>query len=259
MRKNFLNLVILVSIAGIIIITARDYFLAKKLKNITENKNTSIISQPITPSSTKNNNSEVPCQNKFFNFKKGTVWRYKLISQIEVNKEKQTIDTFFTNKIIEASGSSIIIESQFKGEEEKIVNALICKEKGVYGFPFPTQFINFIKLNSPILLLPSEEKLKKGGEWPTVSLANFGISLSNKIINEAKQSLLNLGYIDTLTIQSQLKFNPSFFKLGDFKARSFNYELGKNIGFLNLNLDLNLESLGKIKIVLKLVEFKAGP
>jgi hypothetical protein len=272
MNKKILNFVIFLSITGILILTIRDYFLAKKSKNVVKNKNIPTVTQVITPSPTEDKNPKIPCQNKYFNFKKGTFWQYKLISEIEVNKEKQTLDTFFTNKIIEASGSSIIIESQFKGEKEKIVNTLICRKNGVYGFPFPLlptsvlknlplspMITNFIKPDGPILLLPPEEKLKKEGEWQTVSLANFGISLNNKIVDETNQSVLNLGYINTLTTQSQLRFNSSFFKLADLKTQSFNYQLGENVGFLNLNLNFNLETLGKIKLTLKLIDFKTGP
>lgn len=267
MRKNFLNLIIFVSIIGIVILTVRDYFLVER-SNITKNKNIFIPTQPITPSPTKDSNPKIPCQNKFFNFKKGTIWQYKLISEIELNKEKQTLDTFFTNKIIEASGSSIIIETQFKGEKEKAVSTLVCRKNGIYGFPFLlvpnsllesfpllSQFINFIKSDESILLLPSEEKLKKGEEWPTISLAGFGILLNSKITNEVKQSVLDLGYIETLIVQSQLKFDQSFLKQIDLTKQSINYQLGENVGFLNLDLNLNLELLGKIKLSFKLIDF----
>lgn len=261
MSKRILNFVIFVSIVGLLIITARDYYLSKKLisKKVDKITPTISITQPITkpPPPT---NPEIPCQHKYFNFKKGTTWQYKLMSEVEINKKKQTINTFLTNKITEASGSSIIIESQFKGEKEKIVNTLVCKKNGVYGFPFPlvpnsmlkslplsTTIINFIKPDGPILLLPPEEKLKKGEEWSTVSFGNFGISLSNKIIDEVGQSLI---------IQSQLKFNQSVFNQANLTTQSFNYQLGENVGFLDLDLSLNLETLGKIKISLKLVDFK---
>lgn len=261
MRKNFLNFIIILSIIGLLIITARDYYLSKKLisKKVDKIIPTINITQPITKLPLPAN-PEIPCQHKYFNFKKGTTWQYKLMSEIEINKKKQTINTLFTNKITEASGSSIIIESQFKGEKEKIVNTLICRKNGIYGFPFPllpnsllksiplsSTIVNFIKLDGPILLLPPEEKLKKGKEWSTVSFGNFGISLNNKVINEVGQSLI---------IQSQLKFNQSIFNQANLTTQSFNYQLGENIGFLDLDLNLNLETLGKIKISLKLVNFK---
>ena len=261
MNKSILNFVIFVSIIGLLIITTRDYYLSKKIvgKKVDKINPTTSITQP-TKKPSPLTNPEIPCQHKYFNFKKGTTWQYQLMSEIEINKKKQTINTLFTNKITEASGSSIIIESQLKGEKEKIINTLICRKNGIYGFPFPllpnsllksvplsTTIINFIKPSGPILLLPSEEKLKKGKGWSTVSLGNLGISLNNKVINEVKQSLL---------IQSQLKFNQSVLNQTNLTTQSFNYQLGENVGFLDLNLSLNLETLGKIKINLKLTDFK---
>lgn len=268
MSKRILNLIIFLSITGILIITARDYLLSQKTKNKVKNKPSPTITQGIPPSKPKEVNPQVPCQNRFFNFKKGTTWRYKLILEMKENgKKQQMLNTFFTNKIIEASSSSVIIESQLKGE--KITNQLSCRKDGIYGLPFPLLPTSFLKNLSPlplkvdltnqsILLLPSEEKLKKGKNWSTISLPEPGFSLNNEIVKETREHVFNLKNVKVLTVQSKVKTNSPLLKLIDLNNQSINYQLGENIGFLNLYLDLSLSTLNKIKLTLNLVEFKTN-
>jgi hypothetical protein len=274
MRTNFLNLIIIISFLGILIITARDYFISNKStgKNFNDIKPTDNISKLITQTP-KNNDPEIPCQNRYFNFKKGTTWRYKSTAEIDIKGQKQLINNFLTSKIIESSSSSIIIETQLDTQgntDKKQTNVMICKKSGLYGFPFallPSDLINnfiqqnkftkYLKFNGPILFLPPDDTLIKNNQWRTnIEISVLGINIENRIVDKEKQTVLKLGNINTIAIDSNLNISQSILKNFKFSTNKiFKYQLGENVGIINFVLNLDSEELGTIKINLKLVDF----
>jgi hypothetical protein len=108
-----------------------------------------------------------------------------------------------------------------------------------------------------ILFLPAPEKLKKGEKWSTLSLKDFGLTLDSQVIAETQQPVLNLGYRKTLTINSQLQFNPQISLPVTLTPEliKFDYQLGENIGILDFSAKLNWET-SQINLNLKLVDFK---
>jgi len=278
MKEKILNFIIGFSVAGILIISAKDYYLStKQIKELPKKNNQKITPSPqinrsspqLKPTSSPTLNPAMPCQHPYFNFKKGTTWQYQinLDTNIEANKKWQTINAFLINKIVETSNSSVIIESQFLGKKEKTYHHLFCQKDGVYGLPFPLLLSSLRKdfsffplvMNFPekvILFLPPPEKLKKGEKWSTLSLKNFGLTLDNQVTAETNQIILNLGYLKTLLINSQLQFNPriSLPTTSNSSLFKFNYQLGEGVGLLNFSTKLNLE-MNQIKFNLKLVNF----
>lgn len=264
MNPKNLNFIIISSLVGILIIVAKDYYYSKK--NFSK-KEIFFLSPTPTIKVKSNYDLDLPvtCQHKYFNFKKGNFWRYKLTLETEFNQRKQKKELFLTNKIVYASNSSVIIETEFERKKEK--TTLICKKTGIYGFPFslPTNllpesfpFNSFNQLLNPnqqkiFLFLPAEEKLETERAWENSLLPP--LSLENRVLKKRKQSVLNLGIIDILTIESKLKLDQ-FFPNSILPKQLFNYHLGENIGILGFDSNLKLEEFGKINLSLSLVEFK---
>lgn len=268
MNKKILNFIIFISLSGILIISIRDYYNEKKFFNNKNNLPLSILTPTIKTS--QNLDSPVLCQNKYFNFKKGTFWFYKLTLN-ENNNKKNRIETFFSNKIVESSRSSAVIEMEL--EKKKKRTTVVCKKSGIYGYPFPLlidflvddlfkneqlktkkNFLSLLNQEASFMIMPEEGRLKKNNEWETSFFPPF-FSLKNKIIEEKKQSILDLGIINTLTVKTKLKFDQFFLKPEIFSYQ-LTYQLGEKIGFLNFNFNLNLNRSKEIKLVFTLLEFK---
>lgn len=295
MNKKILNLIIIFSLIGILAISARDYFLGKR-----KTKPAVIATPSPTPPTggpTPTIDLKVPCQNKYFNFQKGTAWRYKLTSEIEIGGDladktkpgqtSQKKTAFFTNEIVEASPSSVMIETQFEGDEEKKTTTLTCKKSGLYGFPYPlmiegmienlnlkTPISGFVSLDKSILFLPSDESLKEGESWQSqiglnlnlpLPIPGLSLELENTVLKEEKRQVLNLGEKNTLTVESAISFNQSVLKdllgtqdikLPENKLSGIESQLTEGVGLLSLDIDFNLQNLSFLKINLTLNQFK---
>lgn len=259
MRNKILNFIIFFSLIGIAFILARDYYFAPKI----ERKELSITSPtPTINSNPKKLDPEVVCQNTFFNFQKGSSWRYKLTSQ---DKEY-----FFTNKIIESSPSSVILETVFDNDDEKIQTTLYCRKSGIYGLPVPLvgpdmpratvdkskEIFKMLEIDKNVLFMPTESKLKLGSEWltnlsiktsiPFLSAVNIGIK--NKVVSQNSQVVNVESKIESTNLPADIIKIP--------KAKIISYSLKENSGITSLILNLDLPEVGNIKSEVSLIDFK---
>lgn len=264
MNKKLLDFIIKISIIGIFVITVKDYYYAHY------SKKTEVAQTIITPTSIVNSDPVIPCQNPYFNFKKGTVWRYKIVSEVQSKNDKDIITDYFTNTISEASPSSLMIETKLEGQKEKIKTVLVCRKSGIYGLPFPlTQILaenlNFkilpLDINS-MLFLPSPDILKKGKEWQTkiqleqIFSLPFNLVLNHKIVDEKKQNILGLNKLSNIKIETNLLLKDELKDIKDYlPEKLFEYQLAEGIGIVNFKLTA-LELLPNIEIFFSLVGYK---
>lgn len=267
MNKKLLDFIIKISIIGIFVITVKDYYYAHY------SKKTEVAQTIIAPNSIVNSDPVIPCQNPYFNFKKGTVWRYKVVSEIQSKNDKDIITDYFTNTISEASPSSLIIETKLESQKEKIKTVLVCKKSGIYGLPFPlTQILtkdlsskiplsDFSQLINSISFLPSPDKLRKDRQWQTniqleqIFSLPFELVLNNKVVEEKKQNILGLNQLSNIKIEANLLLKDELKDIKDYlPEKFFDYQLAEGIGVVNFKLTV-LESLANIKIFFDLVDY----
>lgn len=270
MNKKLLDFIIKISIIGIFVITIKDYYYTHYLKK------TEVQQIIITPTpSIVNSDPIIPCQNPYFNFKKGTIWRYKIVSEIQSKNDKDIITDYFTNTISEASPSSLMIETKLEGQKGKTKTVLICRKSGIYGLPFPlTQILaknlnfkiplsDFSQLINSISFLPSSDKLRKGRQWQTkiqleqIFSLPFDLVLNNKVVEEKKQNILGLDQLNNIKIETNLLLNKEELKgIKDYlPEKLFEYQLAEGIGVVSFKL-VALESLANIKISFNLVDYR---
>lgn len=284
MNKKFLNLLIAISTIGIVFLFARDTFFApirsrKLVANITPSKTPTI-------SNIKNIDSPTACQHKYFNFAKGTAWRYKLNSNIDIkgdtkNSSKNS-EYYFTNRLVQASPSSAVMETIFDNDDEKIQTILTCRKSGIYGFPFPftgpdlqkqtldksKALFAFGKIDKNMLFLPAGSKLKVGESWqskisvntPIPFLSSINITIGNKIAGQRMKTTKEKTTIKILDIESKIeKFDFALDSIKLPKDNIFTYSLEENTGVSNFVVDFKLPEFGSFASSLELIDFKPSP
>ncbi len=274
MQTKILNFIIIFSFAGIVSLLAKDYFFPSKTAN-------EIVISPtptvvvIEAKKTQNDEPLAPCTNRYFNFQKGTTWKYRLVSELDANKNKNKIDKTFVNTIIDTTPTSITIETTYSPEKNTKKTVVTCKQTGVHGMPFPyleegllassegqLSLLNNVSFK-PTLLLPPQDKLVAGGAWQNpidlklpIPFFDFQISLDNKVINVSEQQLYGM---KRSVIDIESKFDTKNLPVDILKKatdQNISSQFAENIGLIKSDLSLNLGSIAKIKSLLQLLEFK---
>lgn len=262
MQAIILNTIIIVSLLGILGLSAKDYFFPTKT--------TSEIAVFLTPTvviETKkiapNDKPTLSCANRYFNFQKGTTWKYRLTAEFVINKNKNKIDKTFVNTIIDTTPTAITIETKYYPEKNTKKTVVTCKETGLHGFPFPYGEEGLNVFFKPTILLPTEDKLVTGGEWQNpidlklpIPFLNFQLSLASKVADVSNKKVFGIKR-QVVEIDSKLdaKSLPIDILKNDID-QNINSHFAENIGLLKADLTLNLVDIAKIKWRLQLLEFK---
>ena len=285
MQKNVLNFIIAVAVLGLVIGISRDYFFKDKTEEIPRNTQTQIPT--LIPS--KNPETQLTiCKNNYFNFKKGTTWKYELKS----NNSTQ----YFTTTIIQANPTYIVVETKFDDKQKSSTSKIQCKKDGLYGLPFPifnfsssdsltptkqasqiNSLTSFLKFDTDVRFLPTSDVLTRNNSWTTkiplkLSLPinlPIDITINNSVKNVMKRQILNQGTKNTISISSE--FDPkSLGQLGgvmgmggvkntkedNTKMKLLDYTLAENIGITNMEAHLDFENSANTSMEITLIEFK---
>lgn len=162
MSPRFLNVIIALSIIGIAGILLKERFFSAPTAA------SQVVSAQarveITPSTAPD--PLIPCQSSYFNFQKGTSWKYKL-----------SAGTTFISTIVENASSSATISTKIASAKEPIVSKLTCKQSGIYGLPFIPITSKSIppSLMNSLLFLPPDVQITKGSVWE--SPINIGVQI----------------------------------------------------------------------------------
>lgn len=281
--KKILDAVIIFSVIGIILILAKDALTKKEV-----NKNKVVVK----PTSKPNNDLDFlkdlkdidikkligddqitdwsTCQNEFFPLKEGVTWQYRITTESWQNNQKKIEQKIFTNTLIEMATYSAKIQTEI--DNEKKFSTLFCREKGIYGFPFPfielgslDQFLslfntipgishsfNFIDLKPEkiILLIPQKKILEERG-WNLIETPF--LTLPVKLIKISQEPFFNLGLKDSLEIAA-LSSGEIISMITNQNESLISYQLLKGIGINRLEFNFSLE-MNKAKIKIELIRF----
>lgn len=261
---------------GIVVILARDYFFAPN----TFKKSVAGVSPTLDPTPTlipEKNDPEVACDHKYFNFQKGTSWRYKLETDIDIQSDSahsaETDQYFFTNKVMQTTSSTAVIETIFDNDDEKIITTLTCHKSGIYGFPFPLlgpelktekidkskELFKIVKPSQTMLFLPPSADFTKGKVWQNILSLDTGLPLfsrvdiviKNKITDQKNDTVEVLSAIEDISIPIDMIEFPF--------ENLFKFSLVENTGIRNFDLNLDLKNIGRVESKIELVDFKPSP
>ena len=283
MYRNILNFIISFSIVGLIFVFANDYFFAPKTERKTAVNLTPTIKLMATINPAKID-PLVNCNSKYFNFQKGTSWRYKMYSTIDIKDKDKTAPKnyqyYFTNTVIKASGTSAVIETMFDNDEdEKIQTTLTCKKSGIYGLPLPLtgpesprpsvdksrELFKLGKIGKNVLFIPADNKLKPGESWQSIIsietglpiLSNLNISIKNKIAGQRVKTTKEKITKTILDVESKIvDFDLPTNSIKLPQGNIFTYSLEENTGVLNYILDFKVEEFGSIASSMELIDFR---
>lgn len=133
----------------------------------------------------------VVCNHPYFPLKKGVIQKYKL--SVVNSSKKNSPAILFTNTVIDASGSSAIIQSSIQGEKTTSKQKILCKSNGIYGFPFLSavlksdagtkkqkdEALEFRNIAEKVLLVPDVDSLTNKKKWNTnIKLENLSLPIS---------------------------------------------------------------------------------
>lgn len=261
MNIKFLNFIIGFSLLGITLIFISDYLSQSKTRG------QPVVFEPtiaaVSPMPTSKPDPLTFCQNDFFNFQKGTSWRYKLGWG-----DKKKI-YFFTNKIIEASTSSASIDTKFDNDNNGKITKLICRKSGITGFPyplFPPQETVKLKIDDDIFFLPPTENLKSDYDWKSYFKTDPGIPFVDKVVIEFENKLIRGGtklsfgkQRNTASVEAYLKkIKLPIDILKPQKEPLFKFQLLEDIGISHLELNFSQKEVGSVKSEMTLVNFTPG-
>lgn len=281
--KKILDAVIIFSVIGIILILAKDALTKKEV-----NKNKLVVKPTIEPNNDLDflkdlkhidlkkllGDSKITdwstCQNEYFPLKEGLTWQYRITTESWQNNQKKIDQKIFTNTLIELATYSAKVQTEI--DNEKKTSTLFCREKGIFGFPFPLiefgsldQFLslfktipgishsfNFIDLKPEkiILLIPQKKLLEERG-WNLIETPF--LTLPVKITKISQQPFFNLGLKDSLEITASSS-GELISIIASQNEPLINYQLLKDIGINKLEFNLSLE-MNKAKIKIELIRF----
>lgn len=251
-NAKILNAIILISLAGIILISVKDSL----------GDEDRFPPPPLPPQARPLSVSdpEIPCVNKYFNFKKGTTWQYRMSTVMEASGQRQTSTDVLTNTISEASTSSVIITTQFNKQKESTKTRLVCKKNGVYGFPFPlTSNIDLTSFLQSVRLIPPYPQLEKGTSWQdniTVGETLQDISLPFTIPLMANHRVVTVNKQSAVIIADLVVNDKTLEVFNDLTDDVVTYTLAEGKGLVNLSIDIHLENAVRFQTQMQLVDFR---
>ncbi|OGK19651.1 hypothetical protein A3D80_01950 [Candidatus Roizmanbacteria bacterium RIFCSPHIGHO2_02_FULL_40_13b] len=226
MNSRILNAIIIVSLVGIVGISLHDRFFPKKEVVV---QAPTITQAPVVVESAKSSQdtSTAPCQSDYFNFKKGSAWKYKLL-----------VGDVTTSTITATTSSSVTITTVFP-KKEPVETVLTCRKTGVYGLPLallpesPLQSI-LSTISGSVLLISTNDTLKVNSSWESPIDINLKIPFIStdgvKVVSTVEKQVG-----DTLTISSKLILGSIPEGLSPIKnGKVIEYQLQKNVGIKSL-------------------------
>lgn len=201
----------------------------------------------ITPTIVEKNSSKpIPCDHPYFPLVKGASFDYKLEYKTDKIVNKPLL---FTNKVIEASGSSAIIETKIIGTKIISNQKISCRDSGIYGFPFLSAIMHtgagtkeqlalaqtLEKTFNNMFLIPDYNSLIDKKSWNVpVKLENLPIPIS--LIFQGK-SVLNQDQI--ISIQQTIRPTIDFLALPDLSTKvQIEAELKEGIGIISYTIEI---------------------
>lgn len=276
LKKKIIDLIIIISLIGIFVLLLKD-----ALTKTSPQEKKVTVKPTIAPNDDFKNidlrnlfgQNEITdftsCQNDFFPFDKGTKWQYQIIFESTDTNQKKTQKRLLTNTLIEISTSSAKIESEIEGK--KIIHTLFCRQKGIYGFPFPLsnldeikQLFSFFQIipdlgnldifdfkgEKNVLLIPNKKILEQK-EWNFFESSFFNLPVYILIIE--KKPVLSLGWLDSFTTAASSSGEiMSLFT--NVKEPIINYQAAKGVGITEFNLNLPTKEIN-ISVKIKLIGF----
>lgn len=255
MKEKILNFIIFFSVVGIIALSAKEYFYPDKsqeiIKQVKQKASEVIPTLPPKPV-----DREIPCENKYFTFKKGTKWVHSVNVDYAYDKVSQKYIDTVTTEVIATSASTITLENTYKNSTDKITNKIVCRESGIYGLPF--SFPNADKIEKlGIKFFPKDAEVKLGA-WKNevgfdipidlpVPMPKIGITLNNTSSTSSAKLLIVKSKLDLGALLS-----TDTMKNIDFME----YSLKEKAGLNSLVINFAYENIGSIKVNIKLLSFK---
>jgi hypothetical protein len=255
MKEKILNFIIFFSVVGIVALTAKEYFYPDKSQEII--KQVKQKAQEIAPTlQPKPVDKEIPCDNKYFTFKKGTKWVHSVDVAYSYDKVSQKYNDTVTTEVIATSESTITLENSYKNSTDKITNKIVCKESGIYGLPF--SFPNADKVEKlGIKFFPKDVDVKLG-VWKNevgfdiplelpIPLPKIGVTLNNTASTSSAKILTIKSKVDLGALLS-----TDTMKNIDFME----YTLKEKAGLNSLVINFDYKNVGSIKVNIRLLSFK---
>lgn len=225
MSPRFLNVIIALSVVGIVGVLLKERFFPTPVATpqVASAQATAVESTP-SPAP----DPLVPCKSSYFNFEKGSAWKYKM-----------SAGTTFTSTVVESTESSVTISTKILSVKEPIKSTLTCKKSGIYGLPFVPITSKSIpaSIMNAILFIPPDAQLTKTAEWDStidvgvqIPFAEGGIAIHSTIREYADDSVTVGSSINMGT--SLLPGNIQADKNGDI----LQYTLTKGVGVSSMTI-----------------------
>lgn len=228
MSPRFLNIIIALSIIGIAGVLVKERFFPSSV--IPASAETQVASAQESVESTPSPAPDplVPCENTYFNFQKGSAWKYKL-----------SVGTTFTSTVVENADSSVTISTKLPSTKEPVESTLTCKKSGVYGLPFIPITSKEIpaSIMDAILFIPPDAQLTQQSQWDStidvgvqIPFSAGGIGIHSKVREFTDNSVTVGSSINMGT--SLLPGNIQADKNGDI----LEYTLTKGVGVSSMTV-----------------------
>lgn len=227
MSPRFLNVIIALSIIGISGVLLKERFFPTPIASpqvASAQESAEITPAGLSPAP----DPLVPCQSSYFNFQKGTAWKYKM-----------TVGTTFTSTVVESTESSATISTKIASVKDPITSTLTCKKSGIYGLPFIPITSKKIpsSIMESILFIPPDSQLSKTAQWDStvnigvqIPLVGDGITIHSKVQDYADS---------TITIGSSINIGTSMLPgniTPDKNGNILEYALTKGVGASSLTV-----------------------
>lgn len=254
MSPRFLNIIIAASMLGMLLIVVKEKYYPRLPSLIESGSGTG--GQAQTPQSSQINavtatktDPEIPCANEYFNFQKGTAWKYKL-----------STGALFTSTVASNSASLVTINTTLPPSKEPTTSTLTCRKSGVYGLPFFPITSKSIpqSLVDSILLIPNGKELTNGQSWTSTIdlgiqipfLSSNGVTIKSTVEKATNQSATIASTLDLGSLPANLS------PIGNGKI--LEYTLTKGIGISSLKLLVGKDGKTSSGFIVSLAHFSAS-
>lgn len=263
MSTKLLNIIIGVSLIGIIGISSLQVF-TKNYPAYKENSRQLTLPSQGQPPSTAD--ELTACAGPYINFKEGTEWTYKLVTETtddtSTKKKANTQTTMIKTRLTKKEATRMTFEHQVNGSLEKSTSELICRKSGIYGIPvvfFDKTTLSIIPknittyINQHLLLIPNR-KVYRGKEWESkIDISGFKPALRFSVISEKTYVLPNNSKTNALHIASAANSGGPI-DIGSLLK--FEYNIGEQVGFIDGLLKASIPTKGSATFTISLIGFK---
>jgi hypothetical protein len=266
MNKKKLDIAIYILAVTILLTLAIQYiFNLNKASDIVYNHQVVETINETSPTPSPIIDKEIPCNNKYFSTTVNSTWNYNLSVPESKEFKLKKNDINFEIKIIESTGSSILLKTTINNKSDK--SKLSCRVSGIYGLPFSVKLLTQIlgenitnlqdlDMIQYYLFIPAENKIILNGKWSqkiTVIPNILGFVILNTVNSPASaifDNIIRQGFNVTTSIDAgqniknvQIDKTPVI-----TKSELMSYTLLDTVGISKLQITRNNV---KIKLILK--------